>query len=196
MPKPVFFLLGELEVRLEDRESAFRVETDEPVLPLRHLVSSPAHNGSVVDTQGAVGDDELFIDAYDAAKALTFRAGSHRGVEREEIIAEIIKDHSVGLESGTEAKGLTSRNEPQDTLAVSLVESCLCRIHQTCDDILALRDGQTIDCQALARCLHLLGGYAWQVFLDAHGIGIGQPSALHAAPHVCICGTVGIDGES
>ena len=47
------------------------------------VFSAPADHGSVVHAQGRVGDDQLFVDADDAAEPFAYGAGTDRRVESE-----------------------------------------------------------------------------------------------------------------
>ena len=125
VPKPVFLALGEFVVGLMDGKPSFCVERDEPVLPLAHLVTAPAHHGSLVEAQGGVGDDELFVDAHDASETLTLGAGPDGGVEGKEVVGGFAECHAVGLETGGEGVLLSVAEPVEHHLAAALVEGCL-----------------------------------------------------------------------
>ena len=77
MPEPVFLLLGEFVVRLEDREVVWLCTSDEFLEPHAHLLSTPAYHASIVEAHGSVRDDELLVDAYHASESLAGRAGTN-----------------------------------------------------------------------------------------------------------------------
>ena len=81
VPEIILLLLSQFIVRSEDREVMCRSFPQEFGKPFAHFLSPPADNGSVVDTQGAVGDDEMFIDADDFSEAFAGGAGSDRRIE-------------------------------------------------------------------------------------------------------------------
>ena len=82
VPKLVFLFLREVVVRLEDREVVLCGPAAELFFPHAHLLAVPADHAAVVDRQRGIGDDQMFVDADNLAKALTFRARSYGRVER------------------------------------------------------------------------------------------------------------------
>ena len=99
-PKHVFFLLGKLEVRLEDWEIVLGGTAAELLEPHAHLLASPTNHTTVVDTHGRVGDDQLLVDAYHTAESLASGAGSQWGVEGKHVVGWFLEGHAVGLETG------------------------------------------------------------------------------------------------
>ena len=76
VPQVVLLLLGKLIVRGEDGEVVRRSLAEELLQPFAHFLATPAHHGSIVYGEGAVGDDQLLVDAYHTAKALALGAGT------------------------------------------------------------------------------------------------------------------------
>ena len=81
--KIILLLPRQLVIRLEDGEVGLLRPAAELRFPFAHLFSAPADHGSVVHAQGRVGDDQLFVDADDAAEPFAYGAGTDRRVERE-----------------------------------------------------------------------------------------------------------------
>ena len=125
VPQPVFLLLGEVVVRLEDGEIVGRSMLDEPVLPLTHLLSVPGNDAAVIDRQRRIGDDQTLIDADYAAKALTLRTGTHRRVEGEGLVGGLFESDAVGLEACTEIIAQTRWENHQAQLTLPFVEGGL-----------------------------------------------------------------------
>ena len=102
MPKPILFLLCQLEIGFEDGEASLGIATDEPVFPLAHLLAPPTNDGSVIYAHCRVWDDDLLIDADDLAKALTLRARTNGRVEGKELVGGFLEGDAVGLKAGAE----------------------------------------------------------------------------------------------
>ena len=77
MPQPVFLLLCQVHVRLENGEVIQGCMPAEPVLPFFHLLSVPTNHTTVIDRESRVGDDQLFVDADDSSEALTLWTGPY-----------------------------------------------------------------------------------------------------------------------
>ena len=73
------------------------------VLEPAHFVSTPAGDGSVVDSFGLVRHDEVFAYADYFAQTATDRAGSQRAVEAEHIFIRHLEGNTVKLEGRREA---------------------------------------------------------------------------------------------
>ena len=144
VPEPVLLGLSELIVRLVDGEAAIGVEADEPVLPLAQLLAAPAHHGAVADAARSVGHHKAFVDADDAAVALTLGAGAQRGVEGEELVGGFLKSDAVGLEARGEGVGDARRHDAHHHLAAALVERRLYRVGEARDGVLGARHREAV----------------------------------------------------
>ena len=76
VPQPVFLLLCQVHVWLEDGEVIVGGVTDEPLLPLLHLLAMPADDAAFVDRERGIGNDQSLVDADDLAESLTLRASA------------------------------------------------------------------------------------------------------------------------
>ena len=86
MPKPIFLLLREFEVWFENREIIGLCSADKFLELHTHLFSSPANHTTVINTQGSIWDDELFVDADYASVTLAGRTGTQRRIEGKHIV--------------------------------------------------------------------------------------------------------------
>ena len=98
MPECIALLLSKFAIWRGDREVEFVGHANQVLLPLAHLFAAPAGHAIVVDRERLVGDDQVLVDADDAAEAFAARAGAKRAVEREELFARLFERHAVGLE--------------------------------------------------------------------------------------------------
>ena len=99
VPEPVFLLARQVHVGLEDGKVVLSRMPAEPLLPLLHLLTVPAHHAPVVHAEGGIGNYQSLVDADHTAKALTLRTGTCRGVEGEEDIRRLLEGDAVGLEA-------------------------------------------------------------------------------------------------
>ena len=99
VPQPVFLLLCQVHIRLEDGEVIVGCTTAEPVEPLLHLFPVPADHTSVVYREGRIGDDQLLVDTDDTSEPLTLRTGACRGIEGEQLVARLFEHDTVSLET-------------------------------------------------------------------------------------------------
>ena len=102
---PEQIVLGgcEFVVGFEDGEVVGGGAAHEFLLPLAEFCSAPAHHGTIVDRERAIGDDKVLVDAHHAPETFAAGAGSHGIVEREKVVARFLEGDAVGLEAGGEA---------------------------------------------------------------------------------------------
>ena len=72
------------------------------VLPLAHLVPSPAHHRVIIDGQALVRHHQVLADAHHIPVAAARGAGSIRVVEAKEIRVRLLKGHAVRLKAVAE----------------------------------------------------------------------------------------------
>ena len=130
MPQHILLGLGQGIVGGEDGEVVFLCASAELFLPSLHLLSMPAFDASLIDTQRRIGDNQFLVNADDASKALAGRAGPYRRVEGEHIVIGLFEGYAVGLESCGELVGQVGWYEYQYAGAVAFVHGGLCRIDQ------------------------------------------------------------------
>ena len=138
LPQHAALLVGQLVVGGKDGEARLFGAADDHVAPFAHLLAPPAHHGSVVDGQGAVGHHQMLVDADDAAEAFAFGASAHGRVEREHLVVGLLEADAVGLELGAEAVeagGAVGLVEAQQAGAVALVHGCLHGVGQSADGV-------------------------------------------------------------
>ena len=131
MPQPSAMLLAQFVVRGEDREIVYLGTTYEVAFPLAQFLAMPACHTTVIDAEGGVGDDEILVDANDAAVALACGTDAHGRVEREEVVGRFFEGHSVSLHERRERNVLVGFADKEEVaLAVALIESRLGRVEQ------------------------------------------------------------------
>ena len=135
MPQPVFLLLAQVHIGLEDGEIVFHGMAAEPFLPFLHLLAVPADDATVVDRQCRVGDDQFFVDADDASEALAFGTGAYGRVEGEHVVVGLFEGHTVGLVLHREVVADVRRRKEQPAGAVALIEGGLGGVHQSGDGV-------------------------------------------------------------
>ena len=145
MPEPVFLLLGQLIVWLEDREVEWFCTADKLFEPHAHLLSTPANHAAVVKTERGVGNHEFLIDAYHASESLAGRAGAQWRVEGKHVVCRFFKGDAVCLETGREIVADIARQEDNSAGTVSFIEGCLGRIEETADVVLLITYRRTVD---------------------------------------------------
>ena len=145
VPQPVFLLTRQVVVGLEYGEIVVGCVSNEPLLPLAHLLSVPAHHASVVDRERCIGDDEVLVDAYDFAKSLTFRTSSSWRVEREQLVGRFFKRYSVGFEASREVVGKISGKHHEPHFAVTFIERGFGRVDETGNRVLIVGCREAVD---------------------------------------------------
>ena len=145
MPEPVFLLLGEFVVRLEDREVVWLRTSDEFLEPHAHLLSTPAYHASIVEAHGSIRDDELLVDAYHASESLAGRAGTQWGIEGKHVVGWFLEGDAVGFEPGREIIADIAWQEEETAGTVALIESSLGRIDEAADVVLLIAYRSTVD---------------------------------------------------
>ena len=145
MPEPVFLLLGQLIVWLEDREVEWFCTADKLFEPHAHLLSTPANHAAIIETERGVGNHEFLIDAYHASESLAGRAGAQWRVEGKHVVCGFFKGDAVCLETGREIVADIARQEENAAGTVSFVEGCLGRIEETADIVLLIAYRCTVD---------------------------------------------------
>ena len=136
VPEPVFLLLRQFVVRLEDREFVRFRPADEFLEPHAHLLATPAHHATVVEAERSVRNHEFLVDADDASEALAGRAGAQRRIEGKHIVGRFLKLHAVGFKSGGEVVADVAWREDESAGAVALIEGGFGRVEETADVIL------------------------------------------------------------
>src|SRR5690606_24341943 len=106
VPHPAPLLGGQLRVRRVDGELDLRGLADEVAEVLAPLVRAERGDGALPDREVRVGDDEVLVEAGDAAEALARRARAERGVEAEELRRRLLEAHPVALEQRRERQRL------------------------------------------------------------------------------------------
>ena len=139
-------LLAQFVVRGEDREIVYLGTTYEVAFPLAQFLAMPACHTPVIDAEGGVGDDEILVDADDAAVALACGTDAHGRVEREEVVGRFLEGHSVSLHERRERNVLVGFADKEEVaLAVALIESRLGRVEQARDGDRCVVGLQTVD---------------------------------------------------
>ena len=166
----ILLCLGELVVRSKDREVVGRCFLEEFVQPFSHLLSPPAHHGTVVHTQGTVRDDQVLVDSDYLSKAFADRAGSHRRVEGKHLVGRFAEGHSVGFELGTETVelgGAVGQIETQQAGTVAFVHGGFCRVGESADAVFGIVAAHTVYQQVnLVVCLFLIVFDAYHLSVD------------------------------
>ena len=147
MPQPVLFLARQFQIRLEDGELVAGSAAAEFVLPHLHLVAMPALHASLIDGKRAVGNHEFLVDTDDTPETFAGGTGAKRRIEREHIVVGFFKLDAVGLETSREIVADVAGKEHQPALTVAFIESCLRRVKQTRDHVLAVVNRKTVDKQ-------------------------------------------------
>ena len=80
-------------------ETAFGGGDDKRTLPFAHFLSTPAHDGVVVDRQRLVGDNKVLVNAEHTSESLAGGACAVRVVEVEQLVGWLDKLDAVFLES-------------------------------------------------------------------------------------------------
>ena len=145
VPEPVFLLLRQFVVRLEDREVVRFRPADEFLEPHAHLLATPAHHATVVEAQRSVRNHEFFVDADDASETLAGRAGAQRRIEGKHIVGRFLKLHAVSFESGREVIADVAWREDESAGAVALVEGGFGRVEESADIILLVAHRCSVD---------------------------------------------------
>ena len=145
VPEPVFLLLRQLVVRLEDREVVRFRPADEFLEPHAHLLATPAHHATVVEAQRSVRNHEFLVDADDASESLAGRAGAQRRIEGKHIVGRFLEFHAVGFESGREVVADVAWREDESAGAVALIEGGFGRVEESADIILLVAHGCSVD---------------------------------------------------
>ena len=145
VPEPVFLLLRQFVVGLEDREFVRFRPADEFLEPHAHLLATPAHHATVVEAQRSVRNHEFLVDADDASEALAGRAGAQRRIEGKHIVGRFLKLHAVGFESGGEVVADVAWREDESAGTVALVEGGFGRVEESADVILLVAHGCSVD---------------------------------------------------
>ena len=81
MPQLVLLLLRQIVIGFENGEIVLQRPATELLLPHLHLLAMPANHTTVVNGEGGIGNDQMFVNAHDFSKALAFRTGAHRRIE-------------------------------------------------------------------------------------------------------------------
>ena len=144
VPQPVFLSLGEVHVGFEDGEIIVGGMTDEPLLPLFHLIPVPADDTAVIDGERGVGDDQFLVDTDDASEALTLGTGACGRVEGEHLVVGLLEGDAVGLETHGEIVEDRWREE-QAEFAVALEEGCLGGVHEARDGVFGIIGREAVD---------------------------------------------------
>ena len=145
VPKPVFLLLRQFVVRLEDREVERFSTAYELLEPHAHLLASPADHASVVKTQRGIRDDQLLVDADDASESFAGRTSAKRRVEGKHVVRWLLEGDAVSLETSGEVVGDMAREEEKAASTIALIEGGLGRIHQSADVVLLIAYRRAVD---------------------------------------------------
>ena len=138
VPQHAALFVGQLVVGSENGEAGFLRTAYHHVFPFAHFLAAPAHHGAVVYGKGAVGDDEMFVDAHDTSEAFAFRTCADGGVEREHLVVGLFKRDAVRLELGTEtvqAGSAVRLVETQQAGSVTLVHGGFGGVGEAADGI-------------------------------------------------------------
>ncbi len=86
MPKPIFLLLRQFEIRRKKRELVVGRATAKFIAPDAHFLAVPALHATVVNRQRRVRNDKFFVDADGVAEAFANGACAGGRIEREHIV--------------------------------------------------------------------------------------------------------------
>ena len=145
VPQIILLRLRELIIGGKDGEVVLGCIADKLVAPGTHLLATPAYHAAVVYAQRSVGHHELLVDANDASEAATLGAGTHRRVEREELLRRLLEGDAVGLEALAERVQYTGRVEAQHTRPPTLVEGRLAAVDKAAHGLPAIVDAEAVD---------------------------------------------------
>ena len=86
MPKHVFFLSRQFEVRLEDRKIVFCRAPAKLFFPNAHLVAMPTLHTSIIHTKRGIGYNKAFFDTDNLTEPLARGTRTKRRVKGEHIV--------------------------------------------------------------------------------------------------------------
>ena len=145
MPEQIALFFGEIVIGFEDGEVVLLSTAQEFFAPHTQFFATPAHHCSIIDREGGVGDDEMFIDAHDFAKTFTAWASSHRGVEREEIVGGFFKGDAIGFESGGKMFQILLGIEAQEAFSVAFKKSGFHRVGESRNAVFGTIDSKAVE---------------------------------------------------
>ena len=136
-------------------KTSLGIETDEPGLPLAHLLASPALHATLIQRECRIGYDQAFVYAHNLAETLALGACTQGGVEGKELVGGFLKHYAVGLEARVELVQYAGRQESEHHLASALVEGRLHAVGKTGKGVVVIAHRQAVDDQ-----MHLTGSCA------------------------------------
>ena len=127
MPEQIALCFGEVEVGFENGEVVLLSTAQELFAPHTQFFATPAHHCAIEDGEGAIGDDQMLIDAHHLAEAFATRTSSHGRVEGEKIVGRVFKGDAIGLKSCGEMLQILFGIEAQQAFSIAFEE---CRFHR------------------------------------------------------------------
>ena len=127
MPEQIALFFGEIVVGFKDGEVVLLSTAQEFFAPHTQFFATPAHHCAIEDGEGAIGDDQMLIDAHYFAEAFATRTSAHGRVEREKIVRRIFKGDAIGFKSCGEMLQILFGIEAQQAFSIALKE---CRLHR------------------------------------------------------------------
>ena len=128
MPKLILLFPWKFIVRFKYRKIVFCSSSAKLVPPHSHFFTIPTYYATIVDADGWIWNDEFFVNADNASKALTVWASPNWGVKREHIVCWLFKRNAISFKFC--GKIVTNHwwHEHDSTAAVSFIECCFCRV--------------------------------------------------------------------